>query len=512
MVNKTFRTVSKTGLTSYNDKVLPSIVVTDEKHRARSEMAEQASRKGVQSHPLPDNAANGGRKGADPNSAAEVALNAGASVVVQWLPPGAMVSLHPRCMCTVHTCALFTKVYCSFVECQKIFNARHNKVNEAHLDIGCRGVNAFQASGLKSYEYVMLCFALFVVSVYKHKHQLLADEWRPTRLLRVCSFQSTFVEPMSHTILYGLVKAWLDLVCDSGNGIEVGGIKWHLTTTHDGVMSKMNKTIREIRLTSAYNRPARTLAGPSNKDDGYEVVYTTAVVQFSLLCLSSQFCYRSVGVSRWYFEEVSTFLELTGPLAFWSVQSELPPRMLEMWEHLHAYAMYFLYYTPGQHVKGQVKQAQNRLFYFAEFAEKHLKGRLCTLLLHRALVHIPAQVLDAWPGAFMREDFGERSIRSTKHKITHHATKNAAQASAQCCVLEMCLRWHKLQDPDIDAPRLKMVAAKKLPRADHGGVDGVQLHQKKLAYTGEAGDEVCMYSSCCLLYSSTSVSRLKLCI
>lgn len=84
----------------------------------------------------------------------------------------------------------------------------------------------------------------------------------------LCSFLTMFVEPMSHTILYGLVKAWLDLVCDSGNGITVNNTRWHLTTTQDGHMYRMNNTIRAIRLTSAYNRPARTLSGPSKKDDG----------------------------------------------------------------------------------------------------------------------------------------------------------------------------------------------------------------------------------------------------
>ena len=40
------------------------------------------------------------------------------------------------------------------VECEQKFNSRFAKVNEEHKNLGCRGVNAFQASGLKSYEYV----------------------------------------------------------------------------------------------------------------------------------------------------------------------------------------------------------------------------------------------------------------------------------------------------------------------------------------------------------------------
>ena len=42
------------------------------------------------------------------------------------------------------------------VECEQKFKARFAKVNEEHKNLGCRGVNAFQASGLKSYEYVFV--------------------------------------------------------------------------------------------------------------------------------------------------------------------------------------------------------------------------------------------------------------------------------------------------------------------------------------------------------------------
>lgn len=222
----------------------------------------------------------------------------------------------------------------------------------------------------------------------------------------------------------------------------------------------------------------------------YSRVLWLRLYQHSYFVINTYAC-RSIAVSRWYFEEVATFLELTGPIAFWSIKSDktVPHRLLEMWEHLHAYALYFLYYTPGQHTLSQIRGAQARLFKFAEFAEEFLNGLLCTLLLHRAQVHIPEQVRDACPGAFMREDFGERSIRSTKHKITHHAAKNAAQASAQCCVLEMSLRQHKLRNPDIDAYRQKIIAARQLRITDDGGTDGVQLHQLKKGYTGEDNDQ-----------------------
>ena len=144
-----------------------------------------------------------------------------------------------------------------------------------------------------------------------------------------------------------------------------------------------------------------------------------------------------------------------------------------MWEHIRSFAMYFMYYSPGQHTYLQVREAQNHLFKFAEFAEEHLQDKMCTLLLHRALVHIPKMILRAGPGAFLREDFGERGIRETKHKITHHACSNMAQASAQCCVLEMCLRRHKRKYNDTDAPRRKLKQKKRRRKTDQAGSDSV---------------------------------------
>ena len=207
--------------------------------------------------------------------------------------------------------------------------------------------------------------------------------------------------------------------------------------------------------------------------------------------MSTHVC-RELAVSRWYFEEVATFLEVTGAIAFWTVRDDpdMPPRMIEMWTHIRTFAMYFMFYSPGQHTYLQVRNAQNHLFKFAEFAEEYLQGNLCTLLLHRALLHIPEMVIRAGPGAFLREDFGERGIRETKQKITHHACSNVAQASAQCCVLEMCLRRHKRKYPDIDAPKDKVKRAKRRRKTDTGGADGVQLHELKDSYTGEDDDEV----------------------
>lgn len=81
---------------------------------------------------------------------------------------------------------------------------------------------------------------------------------------------------MSHTILYGLVKAWLELVCKSTNGVEVDGVPFHLhlyppkkqgeLVEKEKLIHRMVRVMRRIQLTSAYNRDVRLL--PSG-DDAY---------------------------------------------------------------------------------------------------------------------------------------------------------------------------------------------------------------------------------------------------
>ena len=198
-------------------------------------------------------------------------------------------------------------------------------------------------------------------------------------------------------------------------------------------------------------------------------------------------------MTRWYFEELATFIEITGALAFWSIKDNAgtPPRMIEMWTHLRSYAMYFVFYQPGQHTTEQIRTAQNHIFKFAEFAEAKMGGRLCSLLLHRATMHLPEQVLTAGPSGYMREDFGERGVREGKERVTRHAAKDAAQASAACCMLDMSLRAHKRRWPEIEAPARKTDALKRHRPVDAGGPDGVQLHQLTEANQGIAKDQVC---------------------
>lgn len=189
---------------------------------------------------------------------------------------------------------------------------------------------------------------------------------------------------------------------------------------------------------------------------------------------------------------MSTFIEVTGAIAFWTVReaANMHPRIIEMWAHFRAFALYFLQYRPGQHTRNQIRAAQGRLFKFAAFAEEHLEGRLLTVLLHRAVVHIPEQVIDGLPGAYMREDWGERCVRRTKGRITGHATNRAAQASAATCLTEMGLRICKNQHPDIDAPLIAAQQKTVRHKEDAGDSFGAQLHHLKPAYMGHTGDEV----------------------
>ena len=99
---------------------------------------------------------------------------------------------------------------------------------------------------------------------------------------------------MSHTILYGLVKAWLDLVCNSANGLVVDGVPFHLHRTlpkkkgepkeHEKLIHRINRIMRRIQLTSAYNRGVRLL--PVG-DDGYALNATQSCACDSWFCTES---------------------------------------------------------------------------------------------------------------------------------------------------------------------------------------------------------------------------------
>lgn len=75
---------------------------------------------------------------------------------------------------------------------------------------------------------------------------MIACDWSTS-----CSFQSTFVDPMSHTILYALLRAFMELICYSGNGLKVDGKPFHLDSM---LLKRMNSFMATIQYPSAYNR------------------------------------------------------------------------------------------------------------------------------------------------------------------------------------------------------------------------------------------------------------------
>lgn len=193
----------------------------------------------------------------------------------------------------------------------------------------------------------------------------------------------------------------------------------------------------------------------------------------------------------WLFEELNTLLEVSGALAFYVLRADVHPGILQMWGHLRKYALYFLHYRPGQHTESQIRAAQQELFRYAEYAEKNLQGKLLTCLVHRCFAHIPPHVLLTMPGAFLREDFGERLVRRTKGKITGHATLRAAEASAAVCLTEMGLRIIKNRQPGVDEPLNRIRPAPSVRPLDDGDEYGTLLHRLTNANTGLDDDEVC---------------------
>lgn len=201
-------------------------------------------------------------------------------------------------------------------------------------------------------------------------------------------------------------------------------------------------------------------------------------------------CSKSIPLSKWLFEELNTGLEVTLAITFLVARDEIHPGIIKMWSHLRRFALYFLHYQPGQHTQDQLRAAQRELFQFGEYAEKNLNSKMLTCLVHRCFAHIPHHVDATLPGAFLREDWGERLIRRTKGKITGHATSQAARASADVCLTEMGLRILQQKYPDIDQP-LKLINPCPSPRPQDSGDDyGTQLHWLAPAYTGVEGDEV----------------------
>lgn len=192
-------------------------------------------------------------------------------------------------------------------------------------------------------------------------------------------------------------------------------------------------------------------------------------------------------MSQWYFEEMFTFVEVTGAVAMWHLKKHIHPGIVKLWTHLRKYTLYFLQYRPGQHTVQQVKAAQSELLKYAEYCQKNLNGHLLTSLLHRACFHIPQQVLMGLPGAFSREDWGERCVRFMKQFVTGHALTKVAQASAATLLALMALRQNANRWPGVDVPT--RLATEKKSRFVWDTTDdcGVKLGALKDAH-GDGGE------------------------
>lgn len=196
-------------------------------------------------------------------------------------------------------------------------------------------------------------------------------------------------------------------------------------------------------------------------------------------------------VSRWYFEETYTFVEITGAVAMWHLKQHIHPGIIKMWSHLRRYTMYFLQYRPGQHTPDQVRRAQGELLQYAQYCQDHLGGKLLTSLLHRACFHIPEQVLAGLPGAFCREDWGERCIRAMKQYVTGHATVRVAKAAAYSALSVMCLRHNANRWPGLEDPVHVAAGAVARRRVDTMDAAGVMLGAIEDAHgSGEDGNKV----------------------
>lgn len=192
-----------------------------------------------------------------------------------------------------------------------------------------------------------------------------------------------------------------------------------------------------------------------------------------------------------------TFLEVSGPLAFHHVADEIHPLIMTMWEHMRTYSMYFLRYRPGQHTVPQIRAAQNELHQYAKLAEEHLGDHLQSVLLHRAVVHIPEQAIRFGPTAFKLEEWLERDVRRCKRAITNHSTRAPAKHATNVCLKEVGLEVCKADPAHFHIERHLKKADKEpaVGSQDETDEHGVcLLGRLRKGTLGKAGDDV----RCCV--------------
>lgn len=74
----------------------------------------------------------------------------------------------------------------------------------------------------------------------------------------LCSYQLTFVDPMSHSILYSLAKTFVELISHPRNGLIVGGQMFSLDMR---LQIKLDIFAEKLEYISAYNRRPPTFTG-----------------------------------------------------------------------------------------------------------------------------------------------------------------------------------------------------------------------------------------------------------
>ena len=158
---------------------------------------------------------------------------------------------------------------------------------------------------------------------------------------------------MSHTILNGLLRGFLNLICSTANPFVLAGREFCLPSA---VQTVMDWIIERLQFPTSFNRPAvRVNSGCALPLwCSANLMYPSIYRRGELLCRPA--------ISNWIFEETHTFMEVAGALAFYICRNDVHEGILKMWGWLRAYALFFQQYRPGQHTIPQIRAAQQQLY------------------------------------------------------------------------------------------------------------------------------------------------------
>ena len=169
--------------------------------------------------------------------------------------------------------------------------------------------------------------------------------------------------------------------------------------------------------------------------------------------------------------EIMTFTPVVSPAVMCNVG--IPEPVLRMWGWLREGTIYFLQFHRGQHTTAQIEAAQRSLLQYACEAQRAFKHKLCTLLLHRAVVHIPWQAQKMGCTAFAAEWWGERCVQDIKQDTVGHSTKDAPLSA-----LNMQLQRQALATAECLRPQVLALGPERrqpVGSTDGNGAVGVQL-------------------------------------